>query len=223
MSPQQLLAIAALHLRLGLRPWVRIVGGVLGGLALLEVAARLVIGEPVPTLAPWRLFFFVVLLPAFLAGVVRGEAEERAQSVLCPMVLGRRRFVLIGVVARTTVLLTVTGFLLALGRLMPGPGGGEEVGVRQLLTLLWVVELATLTAAFSLVIPGEGNAFVTVLLLGGGFAVLLERANDKLPWLLAGLYPLLATPDELSTAAVSAAAIALTAAILLLLGVRERA
>jgi len=223
VSTRQLLAVAALQLRLGLRPWVRILGGVLAGLVLLDVAARLVIGEPVPALAPWRLFFFVVLVPAFLAGVVRGEAEERAQSVLCPVVLGRRRFVLMGVVARTTVLLAVTGFLIALGRLMPGPGGGEEAGVRQLLTLLWVVELATVTAAFSLVIPGEGNAFATVVLLGGGFVVLLERANDKVPWLLAGLYPLLATPDQLSTAAVSAAAIALAAAVVLLLGVRERA
>lgn len=222
MSTGQLLAVAALQLRLGLRPVVRIVGGVFAGLVLLDIGARLAIGEPLPGFAPWRFGFFVVLVPAFLAGVVRGGDEERAQAVLCPMVMARRRFVLIGVLARTVMLLAVTGLLIGLGRLVAEHGGGEDAGVRQLLALLWVVELATLTAAFSLFIPGEANALATVALLAGGFLVVVERASEGLPWLLAGLYPLVAGPGQLSTAAASATAIALAAATLLLLGVRER-
>lgn len=222
MSTRRLLAVAALQLRLGLRPPVRVGGAVFAGLFLLQTGVQLASGERLSWVGAWPLVLLVLLVPAFLAGVVRGGDEQRAQAVLCPMVMARRRFVLMGVLARTAMLLAVTGLSIGLGRLVAEHGGGEDAGVRQLLALLWVVELATLTAAFSLFIPGEGNALATVVLLAGGGVVLLEQASHGLPWLLAGLYPLFAGPDQLPAAAASAAAIALAGASLLLLGVRER-
>ncbi len=222
MSARRLLAVAALQLRLGLRPLVRVGGAVIAGLFLLQTGVQLVSGERLSWVGAWPLVLLVLLVPAFLAGVVRGGDEERAQAVLCPMVMARRRFVLMGVLARTAMLLAVTGLLIGLGRLVAEHGGGEDAGVRQLLALLWVVELATLTAAFSLFIPGEANALATPVLLAGGFVALLERGVEPLPWLLAGLFPIVALPGQLGTAAAGAAALTAAAAAVLALGVREQ-
>lgn len=129
MRRNQFFALARLQLRLGARPFVRVAAGVLAGLVLLEVAARLATGEPMPMLAPWRFVLLLVLVPAFLAGVVRGGDEVRAQAVLCPALASRRAVVLSGVIARTGVLVAVTLGLAGLGRLL-GVGGGAEIGAR---------------------------------------------------------------------------------------------
>lgn len=223
MKRNQLFALALLQVRLGARPLVRVTAGVLAGLVLLEVAARLATGEPVPMLAPWRLVLFLVLVPALLAGVVRGGDEVRAQAVLCPALASRRAVVLTGVIARTGALVALTLCLGGLGRLLGEGGGGGDWGARLILTLVWVVEIAILTAVLSVLVPGEANALAAVVVLAGGFLVFVGNHGQEPSWLLAALFPHLADPAQLSTAAAASAGVAAALAAILVVAVRERA
>lgn len=220
---KQLLAIAGLQLRLGMRPLVRIVGGVLVALVILDVVARLAIGEAIPALTPWRLILLFVLPPAFLAGVVRGVDEARAQAVLCPVLVSRRAFVLTGVIARTAALLAVTVLLSGVGRLLSEPGAGGDWGARVLVMLIWIVELAMVTATLSLIVPGEANAVAAMAVFAGAFLVFLANQRQSPGYLLKALLPFLADPGDLAIVAAGPGIVIAALAAIVVLAVRERA
>lgn len=220
---KQLLAIAGLQLRLGMRPLVRIAGVVLAAVVILDVAARLAIGEAIPALPLWRLILLFVLSFAFLAGIVRGVDEARAQAVLCPVLVSRRAFVLTGVIARTAALVAVTVLLSGLGRLLSEPRAGGDWGARVLLLLICIVEIAMLTTAFSLILPGEANAVAAMAVLAGAFLVLVNNQRQSLPYLLTVLFPFFADPGDRAIAAAGAGIVIAVLAAIVVLAVRERA
>lgn len=219
---KQLLAIAGLQLRLGMRPLVRIAGVVLAAFVIWDVAARLAIGEAIPALPLWRLILLFVLSSAFLAGVVRGVDEARAQAVLCPALVSRRAFVLTGVIARTAALVAVTVLLIGLRRLLSEPGAGGDWGARVLL-LICIVEIAMLTTTFSLILPGEANAVAAMAVFAGAFLVFVTNQRQSLPYLLTVLFPFFAEPGDRAIAAAGAGIVIAVLAAIVVLAVRERA
>lgn len=222
MNGKQLLALAVLYLRLGFRPAVRVLLGVWVVLFLFGLGFSWITGEPFSGSAPWEAGLFVLLMPAFLTGVVRGGEEERAQALLCPMVMKRRQVVFLGVFARTVALLAVMALVMVLGALLSDSAGAPDQGMRRALLLLWVVELALLTACFSLLLPGEGNAVGSLMLMILGFWQFVERQGVGLPWFVLVLFPWAVEPEDLHRAAVSTAVTTLALGLLFALGVRER-
>lgn len=224
MSAGRLAAVAGLQLRLGWRPLVRVVFALLIGLLLLEVVTWLAVREPLPRFVTgWRIAAFLLLPIAFLAGVVRGVDELRAQVVLCPVFVSRRAFVLAGVLARTGGVLIVTAAALVVGRaLVVAPGEGWTSG-RIALLLLWVVELALLTSLLSVFVPGEANALASVVLLAAALVAIINGNAQAPPGWVTTLLPIISDPQQLPAALGRCAATNLGLAAAVMAAVRERA
>ncbi len=224
MNVGRFAAVAGLQLRLGWRPLVRVAFALLVGLLLLEVVTWLAVREPLPRFVTgWRIAAFLLLPIAFLAGVVRGGDELRAQAVLCPVFVSRRAFVSAGVLARTGGVVIAAAAALAVGRALVGaPGEGWTWG-RIALLLLWMVELALLTSLLSVLVPGEANALATVVLLAGAAVAVVNGDAQAPPGWVTALLPILSDPQELPLALGRCAATNLALAAALAATVRERA